>query len=74
MPDTKPTNWEDIALGKFFIINGQHSITASIKMKLSRLLDKIEKLFLRWYCFIEREKLTLENFKILQSMQPLQFI
>jgi hypothetical protein len=34
MPDMeeKPTDWDDIANGKFFIINGQHSVGVSLKM------------------------------------------
>jgi hypothetical protein len=54
MPDTeeKPTNWDDIANGKFFIINGQHSVGASLKMQATRLPDKIVKPFLKWNCFI----------------------
>jgi hypothetical protein len=49
--DDKTTDWDDIATGKFFI-NGQHSVGASLKMQAMGLLDKIEKSFLKWNCFI----------------------
>jgi hypothetical protein len=49
MPDTeeKPIDWDDIANGKFFIITGQLSVGASLKMQATGLLDKIVKLFLK---------------------------
>lgn len=49
MLDTKEkrTNWDDIANGKFFIINGQHSIGASLKMQATGLPNKIVKPFLK---------------------------
>jgi hypothetical protein len=48
MSDTKerPKNWEDIAKKKFFIINGQHSVGASIRMQTLGLPPKIVKPFL----------------------------
>jgi hypothetical protein len=54
MPDTeeKPTDWDNIANGKFFIINGQHSVGANLKMQATNLPDKIVKPFLKWNCFI----------------------
>jgi hypothetical protein len=54
MPDTeeKPTDWDSIANGTFFIINGQHSIGASQKMLASDLLEAIAKPFSKWNCFI----------------------
>jgi hypothetical protein len=54
MPDTeeKPTDWDSITNGTFFIINGQHSVGASQKMLASDLLDEIVKPFLKWNCFI----------------------
>jgi hypothetical protein len=54
MPDTeeKPTDWEQIENGKFFIINGQHSVAASQKMQATDLPEKIVKPFLKWNCFI----------------------
>ena len=54
MPDTqeKPTDWEAIKDGKFFIINGQHSVAASKKMQATELPENIVKHFLNWNCFI----------------------
>jgi hypothetical protein len=54
MHDTeeKPMNWDDIANGKFFIINRQHSVGASLKMQATNLPDKIVKPFFKWNCFI----------------------
>jgi hypothetical protein len=39
IPDSneKPKTWEEIATGKFFIINGQHSIAASKDMQTTAL-------------------------------------
>jgi hypothetical protein len=41
MPDTeeKPTDWEQIANGKFFIINGQHSV-ATVKKCRQRIFRR----------------------------------
>ena len=54
MPNTKekPTDWDEIKDGKFFIINGQHNIAASQKMKDTGLPEKIVQPFLNWNCFI----------------------
>ena len=48
----KLTDWEEIKNGKFFIINGQHSVGASLKIQATDLLEKIVKPFLKWNCFI----------------------
>ena len=42
----KPIDWNEIKNGKFFIINGQHSIAASRKMKETGLPELITKPFL----------------------------
>jgi hypothetical protein len=54
MPDTeeKPTDWDSIVNGTFFIINGQHSVRTSQKMLASDLPEVIMKPFSRWNCFI----------------------
>jgi hypothetical protein len=54
MPDMeeKPTDYDAIANGNFFIINGQHSVGASLKMRTSDLSEKIVKPFLKWNYFI----------------------
>ena len=54
MPDTEenPTDWEQIKDEKFFIINGQHNVAASQKIKDTDLPEKIVQPFLNWNCFI----------------------
>jgi hypothetical protein len=54
MPDMKekPTYWDSIANGTFFIINGQLSVGASQKMLASDLSEAIVKPFLKWNYFI----------------------
>jgi hypothetical protein len=59
MPDTlvKQTlcimpNTNEIANGRFFIINGQHSIAANKDMQSTRLPESIVKHFRQWNCFI----------------------
>jgi hypothetical protein len=54
MPDTeeKPTDWDSIVNGTFFIINGQHSVGASQKMLASDLPEATTKPFSRWNYFI----------------------
>ena len=54
MPDTteKPIDWDEIKNGKFFIINGQHNVAASQKMKETGLPETITKPFPNWSCFI----------------------
>ena len=54
MPATeeRPTDWDEIKDGKFFIINGQHSVAASQKMRATDLPEQIVKPFLNWNCFI----------------------
>jgi hypothetical protein len=54
MPDTneRPTTWDEIANGRFFIINKQHSVVASKDMKTIGLLESIIKNFRKWNCFI----------------------
>ena len=50
--DKKPTDWEEIKDGKFFIINGQYNVAVSQKMQAMDLPEKIVKPFLNWNCFI----------------------
>jgi hypothetical protein len=54
MPDTneKPKTWEEISIGNFFIINGQHSVAASKYMQTTVLPENIVKHFRKWNCFI----------------------
>jgi len=48
----QPEDWERIKMGEFYIVNGQHSVTAS-KMMVAEDLDKtILKNFLEWDCYI----------------------
>ena len=50
----KPTEWKDIEKGKFFIINGQHSVEASKwMMDDANKVDKEEREhFRKWKCFV----------------------
>ena len=50
----KPTEWKDIKKGKFFIINGQHSVEASKwMMDDTNKVDKEEiEHFRKWKCFV----------------------
>ena len=50
----KPKEWKDIEKGKFFIINGQHSIEASKwMMDDANKVDKEEREhFWKWKCFV----------------------
>jgi hypothetical protein len=50
--DVKPQSWKEIATGKFFIINGQHSVVANKDMQTLGLPKDIVKHFREWNCFI----------------------
>jgi hypothetical protein len=50
--EEKPIDWDDITNGKLYIINGQHSVGASLNMQATGLPNKIMKPFLKWNCFI----------------------
>jgi hypothetical protein len=54
MPDMEErlAKEEDIVNGMFFIINGQHSVGASINMQTSSLPPKPIQPFTSWNCFI----------------------
>jgi hypothetical protein len=58
---TKPTTWEEIRDGEFYIINGQHSVAASKTMHTIGVHQTIARKFQKWNCFIvwsdERSKL-----------------
>lgn len=48
----KPGNWETIANGEFYIINGQHSVAASKLMQNIGLDDDMVKEFRTWNCYV----------------------
>ena len=50
--EEKSIDRKKIKDGKFFIINGQHSIAANQKMQAMDLPEKVVKPFLNWNCFI----------------------
>jgi hypothetical protein len=50
--EERPTNWEDIANETFFIINGQHTVGASMKIQTLGLSPKLVESLLHWNCFI----------------------
>ena len=51
---SKPTSWEEIKNGQFYIINKQHSVAASKKITKveSRIDDDVKRDFRIWSCFI----------------------
>ena len=58
----KPKLWNEIKSGKFMIINGQHSITASKELQISGCADKHRLELAKWDAYIvwslDRVKLT----------------
>ena len=52
--NSKPTSWEEIKDGEFYIINGQHSVAASrlITQVDSRAEEDMKSDFRVWSCFI----------------------
>ena len=47
-----PTKFEDIKAGKFWMINGQHSVAATKRMKTLDGAEEKYKRFKQWDCFI----------------------
>ena len=62
----KPSTWEEIKDGEFYIINGQHSVAASrlIMQMGSRAEDDVKNDFRIWSCFI----VWLSDAEILRSI------
>ena len=50
----KPRSWNEIKAGKFMIINGQHSITASKELQISGCRDKRHVELSKWEAYIVR--------------------
>ena len=48
----KPKSWDEIKAGKFMIINGQHSITASKELQISGCGDKRRVELSKWEAYI----------------------
>ena len=48
----KPRSWDEIKAGKFMIINGQHSITASKELQISGCGDKCRVELSKWEAYI----------------------
>ena len=48
----KPRSWNDIKSGKFMIINGQHSITASKELQISSCTEKRRLGLAKWDAYI----------------------
>ena len=48
----KPNSWDEIKAGKFMIINGQHSITASKELQISGCGDKCRVELSKWEAYI----------------------
>jgi hypothetical protein len=49
---TKPTSWDAIKDGKFWLINGQHNVKASYMMRDEGIDEKDLKDFASWNCFV----------------------
>ena len=50
--DKKPTTWDEIKNGRFWIINGQHSVAAAIEMQSSGHSEEIVKAVQNWDAFV----------------------
>lgn len=50
--DKMPTSWEDIKDCQFYMINGQHSVAASKKMRSKEKAKHITQKFEKWDCHI----------------------
>ena len=63
---SKPQQWEEIKDGRFFIINGQHSVAASLSIcdDASVVDDDVKNDFRVWSCFI----VWSEDAEILRSI------
>ena len=48
----KPRSWDEIKAGKFMIITGQHSITASNELQISACRDKRRVELSKWEAYI----------------------
>ena len=48
----KPRSWDEVKAGKFMIINGQHSITTSKELQISRCGDKRRVELSKWKAYI----------------------
>ena len=63
---SKPQQWEEIKDGRFYIINGQHSVAASLSIcdDASVIDDDVKNDFRLWSCFI----VWSEDAEILRSI------
>jgi hypothetical protein len=63
----KPTSWEEIKDGQFYMINGQHSVEASKIMRTMSISEKMKKKFAKWDCFIvgHRPRTHAQNLGVL---------
>ena len=71
----KPKSWNDIMVGKFMIINGQHSITMSKELHISGSRDKHYIELSKWeaYIFWSLDLVKLMNIsKFYNSMNHLE--
>lgn len=69
-------NWEEIKRGKFWIINGQHSVAASKAMLTESppILEQILKHFRTWnllHCLLAGQGETPQDISVLQQGEPL---
>jgi len=52
----KLESWDENEKGKFYLINGQHSVSASKKMVEMNLDESILKHFRQWDCYVMKSK------------------
>lgn len=75
MPQTneKPTSWNEIKDGKFWIINGQHSVAVSKSIQTMDIPESVQTAFKTWNCFIrfvQKQGEAPEDLGLLQSGEP----
>ena len=54
--DRKPTSWDEVKEGRFWIINGQHSVVASQSIQTMDISEAVKTSFRKWSCFIVYSK------------------
>ena len=54
--DRKSTSWDEVKEGRFWIINGQHSVAASQSIQTMDVPEAVKTSFRKWSCFIVYSK------------------
>ena len=50
--DRKPTSWDEVKEGRFWIINGQHIVAMSQSIQTMDVPEAVKSSFRKWSCFI----------------------